>query len=78
MNREFRMSMAKIWNEDGCSRHTAECMAAHEAGLGVVIIKEGSPEQSRVERVCPPDCGGCSCHFNPPCSHCVEHFSEGS
>jgi hypothetical protein len=22
---------------------------------------------------CPPDCGGCSCHINPPCTHCVEH-----
>lgn len=24
---------------------------------------------------CPSSCGGCSCHINPPCSHCVEHFT---
>lgn len=22
---------------------------------------------------CPVDCGGCSCHINPPCHHCIEH-----
>lgn len=25
------------------------------------------------EKSCPPDCGGCSCHILPPCSHCVDH-----
>jgi len=22
------------------------------------------------------DCGGCSCHIAPPCSHCTEHTCE--
>lgn len=28
------------------------------------------------EPYCPIDCGGCSCHTNPPCHHCVEHVSD--
>lgn len=30
----------------------------------------GSIEYAVVE--CPAGCNGCSCHVNPPCSHCVE------
>ncbi len=25
---------------------------------------------------CPDGCGGCSCHLNPPCPHCVDHCKE--
>ena len=21
---------------------------------------------------CKKECGGCSCHINPPCTHCIE------
>lgn len=24
-------------------------------------------------KFCPPNCGGCSCHISPPCTHCVDH-----
>lgn len=24
---------------------------------------------------CPEDCGGCSCHISPPCTHCVDHVN---
>ena len=22
------------------------------------------------------DCGGCSCHLSPPCTHCTDHLCE--
>lgn len=25
---------------------------------------------------CPPDCGGCACHINPPCTHCMDHGED--
>lgn len=25
------------------------------------------------KKFCPEECGGCSCHLNAPCSHCVDH-----
>lgn len=33
-------------------------------------------EDEEPERKCPPDCGGCSCHINPPCHHCTDHWAE--
>ena len=30
------------------------------------------------EEYCPNNCGGCACHINAPCSHCVEHNAEGT
>lgn len=26
---------------------------------------------------CPDGCGGCSCHINPPCSHCTDGHETG-
>lgn len=26
------------------------------------------------ENVCDEECGGCSCHLSPPCSHCTDHM----
>lgn len=28
-------------------------------------------EETNPKTECPSDCGGCSCHINPPCSHCT-------
>lgn len=27
---------------------------------------------------CPKNCGGCSCHYRAPCSHCTDHFKGDS
>lgn len=31
-------------------------------------------EDCKPERFCPITCGGCGCHINPPCVHCLEHI----
>lgn len=31
------------------------------------------PDDCASMRSCPMDCGGCSCHVNPPCPHCEQH-----
>lgn len=31
------------------------------------------PDECASMRSCPVNCGGCSCHISPPCSHCTEH-----
>lgn len=28
------------------------------------------------EKHCTVNCGGCACHIDPPCAHCLEHVSE--
>lgn len=31
--------------------------------------------QEEIEKNCPSDCPGCSCHIFPPCTHCLEHLN---
>jgi hypothetical protein len=33
--------------------------------MGIKYSKKSTPN-------CPVSCGGCSCHINPPCSHCTD------
>lgn len=55
-------------------------MDTEEMPYGIMKAKDGDPYDWITERLedelgripCPDGCGGCSCHSNPPCSHCSE------
>ncbi len=44
----------------------------HAQLLADMEIQAGSIQEPVYD--CPKDCGGCSCHYRPPCVHCTDHF----